>query len=141
MKRLTRAPSVAIRETTRPRALGCSYQPTETDAQLPAISGGSDAAPEITAEQIIEALRGVLDPEVGMSVVELGLVYGIEIAGGRVAVTMTLTAPGCPIHDAMTGWVESAVRKIPGVADVAVTITFDPPWTPDRIQLEPRRVQ
>jgi len=91
-------------------------------------------------EQVTEALRSVLDPELGMSVVELGLVYGIEVVGGRVAITMTLTAPGCPIHDAMTGWVESAVKTIPGVTEVAVTITFDPPWTPDRIQLEPRRI-
>ena len=74
-----------------------------------------------------------------MSVVELGLVYGIEIEGGRVAITMTLTAPGCPIHDAMVEWTEQAVKKIPGVTEVAVTITFDPPWTPDRIQLEPGR--
>ena len=91
---------------------------------------------KITSEQVIDALRGVLDPELGMSVVELGLVYGVEIDGGRVAVTMTLTAPGCPIHEAMTAWVESAVRKIPGVSEVTVAMTFDPPWAPDRIQID-----
>ncbi len=114
------------------------HQPSETATALSANCGGSDTAREITAEQVTQALCSVLDPELGMSVVELGLVYGMEIASGRVAITMTLTAPGCPIHDAMTEWVERAVRKIPGVSDVAVTITFDPPWTPDRIQLEPR---
>jgi metal-sulfur cluster biosynthetic enzyme len=68
-----------------------------------------------------------------MSVVDLGLVYGIEISGVRVAISITLTAPGCPIHDAMADWVREALRKIPGIGDVLVSITFDPPWTPDRI--------
>jgi metal-sulfur cluster biosynthetic enzyme len=84
-------------------------------------------------ERVTEALREVLDPELGMSVVDLGLVYDIEIDGGKVAITMTLTAPGCPIHDAMEEWVRRAVLKVPGVSEVAVTITFDPPWTPERI--------
>ncbi len=116
---------------------GCSYQPSET--VLPAIAGGSDASSAITTEQVTDALQTVLDPELGMSVVELGLVYGIEIERGRVAVTMTLTAPGCPIHDAMAEWVERAIRKIPGVSEASVAITFDPPWSPDRIRLEPGR--
>jgi metal-sulfur cluster biosynthetic enzyme len=84
-------------------------------------------------ERVTEALREVLDPELGMSVVDLGLIYGIEIDGGKVAVTMTLTAPGCPIHDTMAEWVRCAVIKVPGVSEVEVTITFDPPWTPGRI--------
>jgi metal-sulfur cluster biosynthetic enzyme len=75
----------------------------------------------------------VLDPELGLSIVDLGLVYGIETVGERVHVTMTLTAPGCPIHDAMTDWVRRAVLGIPGVEHVDVTVTFDPPWTPSRI--------
>jgi metal-sulfur cluster biosynthetic enzyme len=56
------------------------------------------------------------------------------VSAGRVAVTMTLTAPGCPIHDAMTEWVRQAVLRLPGVERVEVTLTFDPPWTPDRIR-------
>ena len=87
----------------------------------------------VTEEQVVDALATVLDPELGMSVVELGLIYGIAIGCGTVAVTMTLTAPGCPIHDSMSGWVREAVMKIPGVEDVTVTLTFDPPWTPERI--------
>ena len=65
--------------------------------------------------------------------VELGLVYDVDVQGGAVTVTMTLTAPGCPIHDVMPRWVNDAVAKIPGVERVEVAITFDPPWTPDRI--------
>ena len=93
----------------------------------------------VTAAQITDALTAVLDPELGMSVVDLGLIYGIEVRGGTVAITMTLTAPGCPIHDAMTAWVQQAAFTVPGVSNVEVTITFDPPWTPERITLIPKR--
>ena len=72
-----------------------------------------------------------------MSVVELGFVYGIDIINGAVNITMTLTAPGCPIHDVMPGWIRQAVMAVPGVESVEVRITFDPPWTPDRIKLSP----
>ena len=87
-----------------------------------------------TREQILEALGSVLDPELGMSVVELGLIYGIEITNGAVGITMTLTAPGCPVHEVMPGWIKHAVGALPGVESVDVRITFDPPWTPDRIR-------
>jgi metal-sulfur cluster biosynthetic enzyme len=69
-----------------------------------------------------------------MSVVDLGLVHGVEVVDGDVRVIMTLAAPGCPIHDVMPEWVREAVGKVPGVQRVNVTLTFDPPWTPDRIQ-------
>jgi metal-sulfur cluster biosynthetic enzyme len=91
-----------------------------------------------TSAQVLEALGGVLDPELGMSVVELGLVYGVDIANGAVAITMTLTAPGCPVHEVMPRWVRQAVSAVPGVLSVDVRITFDPPWTPERIQPGPR---
>ena len=87
----------------------------------------------ISPEQVTEALREVFDPELGMSVVDLGLIYDVQIDGDRVDVTMTLTAEGCPLHDAMSEWVRQAVGTLPGVAEVAVAITFDPPWTPDRL--------
>ena len=105
--------------------------PRPGGAPLHAIAGG--AAPVAVAD-VERALGDVLDPELGLSVVDLGLVYGIDVSGGRVAVTMTLTAPGCPIHDAMAEWVRRAVLRVPGVERVEVLITFDPPWTPDRIR-------
>jgi len=80
----------------------------------------------------------VLDPELGMSVVELGLVYGIAIEGARVRVTMTLTAPGCPLHEAMVEWARAAVASLPGVEQVEVVLTFEPLWTPDRIRVGTR---
>ena len=85
-------------------------------------------------EQIIEALRDVFDPELGMSVVDLGLIYDVAIDAGRVQITMTLTTQGCPLHDSMAEWVRQAVGRIPGVEEVMVSIVFDPPWTPDRIR-------
>jgi radical SAM protein len=99
----------------------------------PALRGASDAPPAVTREQVMDALRQVLDPELGLSVVDLGLIYGIDIRNGAVAVTMTLTAPGCPIHDVMPSWVRAAVMTVPGVEHADVTLTFEPPWTPDRI--------
>ena len=84
-------------------------------------------------EQVTEALREVFDPELGMSVVDLGLIYAIEIDAGRVRVEMTLTTQGCPLHASMTEWARQAVERVPGVVGVAVDLTFEPPWTPDRI--------
>ena len=91
-----------------------------------------------SCEQVTQALREVFDPELGMSVVDLGLIYDVQIDAGRVHITMTLTTQGCPLHDAMTEWVQRAVGQVPGVKDVAVVITFEPPWTPDRIGAEAR---
>jgi metal-sulfur cluster biosynthetic enzyme len=110
-----------------------AWQPAPVARPAGVIAGGSDAASTVTTAQVTQALRAVFDPELGMSIVELGLVYGIDVRACAVTVTMTLTAPGCPIHDVMPEWVRNAVMKIPGVERVEVVITFDPPWTPDRI--------
>jgi MoaA/NifB/PqqE/SkfB family radical SAM enzyme/metal-sulfur cluster biosynthetic enzyme len=112
---------------------GCAWHPGEARA-VAAIAGGSDGAPAPTKAQVIDALRTVFDPELGMSIVDLGLVYDVQITNGHVRITMTLTAPGCPIHDVMPGWVSMAVKKVPGVEIVEVALTFDPAWTPERIQ-------
>jgi AdoMet-dependent heme synthase len=114
---------------------GCLYEPGAVPARLSAISGGSDAPALVTRETVMQALETVLDPELGMSVVDLGLIYDVTVDQGRVAITMTLTVPGCPIHDSMSEWVRQAVSRIADVSEVGVTITFDPPWTPDRIRL------
>jgi metal-sulfur cluster biosynthetic enzyme len=82
--------------------------------------------------QVVEALRTVFDPELGASVVDLGLVYGIDLDGSMARITMTLTAPGCPLRAVMPAWVRAAVMRVPGIDRVEVTLTFDPPWTPDR---------
>ena len=89
---------------------------------------------EITEARVLESLASVVDPELGLSIVDLGLVYGVRIEGTGVAVTMTLTAPGCPLHEIMGEWARAAVAAIPGVERVDVAITFDPPWTPARMR-------
>ena len=88
---------------------------------------------ECQRARVLEALAGVVDPELGLSVVDLGLVYGIEILAGVVRIVMTVTTPGCPVHEVMPEWIRRAVMAVPGVKSVEVATTFDPPWTPDRI--------
>jgi metal-sulfur cluster biosynthetic enzyme len=89
---------------------------------------------ELTEARVLQSLAGVVDPELGMSIVDLGLVYDVRIDGARVTVTMTLTAPGCPLRETMAEWARAAVAAIPGVERVDVAITFDPPWTPARMR-------
>ena len=102
------------------------------DTAMRVITGGSDAPP--TVDQVTAALETVMDPELGMSIVELGLVYDVAIEGGDVRITMTLTAAGCPMHGVMPDWVRTAVAAVPGVRHVEVNLTFEPAWTPARIR-------
>jgi metal-sulfur cluster biosynthetic enzyme len=91
-------------------------------------------APAPSYASVMRALADVVDPELGMSVVELGLIYGVEIHERHVRVTMTLTAPGCPLHAVLPDWVRAAAASAPGVDDVEISLTFEPPWTADRIR-------
>ena len=78
-----------------------------------------------------EALANVIDPELGLDFVELGLIYDVEVDGGAVNVTFTLTSPGCPIGPQVTDQIKEFVGELDGVEDVNATMTFSPPWTPD----------
>ncbi|MCX8206150.1 MAG: metal-sulfur cluster assembly factor [Candidatus Micrarchaeota archaeon] len=89
-------------------------------------------------EDVINALRSVKDPELSISVVDLGLIYGVEVKGGKVEVVMTLTTPMCPLGPVIIDDVRKAVEGIPGVKAVDVKVVFDPPWTPDRMSPEYR---
>lgn len=90
--------------------------------------------------EVWDALRTVSDPEVGENVVDLGLVYGVECAPGRVQVEMTMTSPACPMSGSIAEEVESAIRNACADAqEVIVNIVFDPPWTPERMSEEVRR--
>jgi FeS assembly SUF system protein len=85
-------------------------------------------------DQIVAALKKVYDPEMPVNIYELGLIYGIETnEAGVVAIRMTLTAPNCPVAGTLPGDVERAARAVPGVTDVKLELTFDPPWTKDRM--------
>ena len=88
----------------------------------------------VTEHAVREALREVMDPELGENLVELGLVYAIRIAADRVDVDLTLTTPGCPLHASLLGAAEWAINcHVPGVRETNVRLVFDPPWTPDRM--------
>jgi metal-sulfur cluster biosynthetic enzyme len=84
-------------------------------------------------EEVVEALRQVEDPELGMDIVELGLFYDAEIDGPNVKVQYTLTSMGCPAGPMIQEDIERAIKEIPGVEAVESDLTFDPPWTPDRM--------
>ena len=86
-----------------------------------------------TRDDVIEALHGVEDPELGMDIVELGLLYDVDVAGPRVHVTYSLTSMGCPVGPMIEQNVEEVVRSLPGVEDVETELTWDPPWTPDKM--------
>lgn len=97
--------------------------------------------PPLTADRVreieskvIEILRTVHDPEIPVNIYDLGLIYGLAVEpAGTVAITMTLTAPGCPLAWMIMNEVDSKVRAIPGIADVKVDLTWDPPWSRDRM--------
>ena len=88
-------------------------------------------------DQIVTAIKTVYDPEIPVDIYELGLIYKVDVSDDMdITVEMTLTAPGCPVAGEMPGWVENAVRTVPGVRDVTVNLTFEPPWDPSRMSDE-----
>lgn len=90
-------------------------------------------------DDIVAALKTVYDPEIPADIYELGLIYDIAIdAESGVTITMTLTAPACPVAGEMPKWVENAVNAVPGVSSTTVNMTFDPPWDMSRMSEEAR---
>ena len=87
----------------------------------------------IAYEDVVNALHTVEDPELGMDIVELGLFYDAEIDGEKVKVIHSLTSMGCPAGPMIQEGIADAVRSVDGVGEVEVELTFDPPWTPDRM--------
>ena len=86
-----------------------------------------------TRHEVMEVLRTVEDPELGMDIVDLGLVYEAEVADSTAKVTYSLTSMGCPAGPLIAQDIDSAVRQVDGIEDVELELTFDPPWTPDRM--------
>lgn len=96
------------------------------------------AAP--TREELMTRLAEVKDPEINMSIVELGLVYDVTFEDGDVLVTMTLTSPGCPLGPVIRGEAYAKLKQIPGVKDVDVQIVWNPPWDPRTMASEDVRM-
>ena len=94
-------------------------------------------SPEDLGPDIVEALKTVYDPEIPVNIYDLGLIYGFEVDDNYfVDVSMTLTAPGCPVAETFPGIVENAVKGVVGVSDARVELTFEPPWTMDNMSEE-----
>lgn len=98
-----------------------------------------DTATRLTADQVLAALREVADPEWPVSIVDMGLVYGVAVEGGTVSLTLTFTATGCPCMEMIKEDIRERLLRLPGVRDVKVTISWDPPWTKDRLSETARK--
>jgi metal-sulfur cluster biosynthetic enzyme len=86
-----------------------------------------------TKDEVTEALRQVEDPELGMDIVDLGLLYDVEVVGPKVKVTHSLTSMGCPVGPLIQEDIDRVTRELPGVEDVDVELTWDPPWSPEKM--------
>ncbi len=86
-----------------------------------------------TKEEVVDALREVEDPELGMDIVELGLMYDVEVEGPKVKVLYSLTSLGCPAGPMIDEGIQEAAAGVPGVEEVETELTWDPPWTPEKM--------
>lgn len=92
-----------------------------------------------TGEEAVEAIRTVYDPEIPVNIFDLGLIYELDIhKDGSARVVMTLTAPGCPVAGEMPEMVAEALDQVDGIGEIEVTLTFDPPWTPEMMSEDAR---
>ncbi len=89
-------------------------------------------------KEVERALSSVIDPELGIDIVSLGLVYHVSIDGDDVCVVMTLTTPGCPMHGTISADVEQRLRQMSWIENINVRVTYDPPWTPERLTARAR---
>jgi FeS assembly SUF system protein len=112
----------------------------EAQAEAQSSPVASSLAPEALdafGKELISALKTVYDPEIPVDIYELGLIYKVDVSDAKdVTVDMTLTAPGCPVAGEMPEMVRTALESVPGIGQVKVNMTFDPPWTPERMSEE-----
>ncbi|MDD3532075.1 MAG: iron-sulfur cluster assembly protein [Candidatus Shapirobacteria bacterium] len=90
-------------------------------------------------EKIISALKEITDPEIDISVWDLGLIYDVAVKGGEAVIKMTLTAPGCPFMEQLTDQVKEKTAQLEGIKKVKVDLVFDPPWSPEKMSEEGRK--
>lgn len=116
---------------------------TEAEDQATLAEGETLIRPSTTEHPLFDAVadacRTIFDPEIPVNIYDLGLIYTIEITDENVTnITMTLTAPGCPVAGEMPEWVQNAIESVPGIREVNVTMTFQPPWGMDMMSDEAR---
>lgn len=90
----------------------------------------------VSQDQIIDKLRECLDPELNVNIVDLGLIYGVSIEGSHIQVLMTMTTPGCPLDSYFVKDITDKLKRLKGVSDVGVEMTFEPPWSPTKMSQE-----
>ncbi|MEI9993226.1 MAG: SUF system Fe-S cluster assembly protein [Rhizomicrobium sp.] len=110
--------------------------PNKADFANPGSALSAEVLEDFT-QKLVTALKSVYDPEIPVDIYELGLIYKVDVADNMdVTVDMTLTAPGCPVAGEMPGMVKDALMGVDGIGEVTVNMTFDPPWTPERMSEE-----
>jgi len=112
-------------------AVASAEPPVTAPDGTPGATPGGERSTTPTEEDVMDALANVIDPELGLDFVELGLIYGVEISGGDVRVTFTLTTPGCPIGPQVNEQIEEFVGELDGVSSVESEMVFMPPWSPE----------
>jgi FeS assembly SUF system protein len=109
-------------------------EPNKAEMQ---VSGLAPEELEDFTNKLVKAMKTVYDPEIPVDIYELGLIYKVDVADNKdVAVDMTLTAPGCPVAGEMPEMVRTALETVEGIGKVTVSMTFEPPWTPERMSEE-----
>lgn len=93
----------------------------------------------LSKEEILQALKQVYDPEIPVDVVNLGLVYDVKVNGGKVGVTMTTTAPGCPMGNFIAAQAKRVIKSLEGVEEVEVELVYDPPWSLEKVTEEGKK--
>jgi len=111
---------------------------TETTASTDAAEAPSTGTSNGVSDRVRESLKGVIDPELGLNIVDLGLVYDVDVAAGKATITMTLTSPGCPAGGMIMSGAQEAARATQGVDEAEVKLVWKPFWTPERIDPEVR---
>jgi metal-sulfur cluster biosynthetic enzyme len=124
----------ANHDTVSPAAASpAAASPVMEPTIAPSTAPDNDASPTVEMEDVMDALSNVIDPELGLDFVELGLVYGVEVNAGDVHITFTLTTPACPIGPQVTEQMEEFVGELEGVTSVGCEMVFVPPWSPERM--------
>lgn len=90
-------------------------------------------------EKILNILKHVIDPEIGINIVDLGLIYDIDINDQEIKITMTLTTPGCPMHGSMADWINNLLTVFAPNKKININLVWEPPWTPDKMTEEAKR--
>jgi metal-sulfur cluster biosynthetic enzyme len=126
--------SEAAAQAGAPSATGAAgATPSPSDAHAADGAGTASGAGAPSESDVLEALSNVIDPELGLDFVELGLIYGVEVSEGHVRVTFTLTTPACPIGPMVDEQIAEFVGELDGVKSVESEMVFTPPWSPERM--------